>query len=121
MFLVSLQHHIQVHHGSPGPQIHIPQSDPHKRPYQHYHDMPPSHNQYPPPHRMASSGYHHKESVMQNGAMGHMMPGKSRPFTGSTSRKQSYKGIVQQNRRDPDMQYVDPPQEFLFHATKDSK
>lgn len=120
---MSLQHHVQVHHSSQGPQIHIPQSDSHKRQYQHYHDMPSSHNQYPPSHRMTSSGgYHHKESGIQNGGMGHMMPGKNRPFSGgSTSRKQSYKGIVQQNRRDPDMQYVDPPQEFLFNATKDSR
>jgi len=114
---MSLQHHVQMHHvtnttsSNNGPQIHIPQSDPHKRPYQHYHDLPPHHSSYPPHH-----GPYHKDGV-PNGS--HMA--SKRPPAGSTSRKQSYKGIVQQNRRDADMQYVDPPQEFLFTATKDSK
>ena len=113
-----------MHHGSSGPQIHIPQTDPHKRQYQHYHDMPPpgSHHQYQPHHSL--SGYHHKDGI-SNGGMSHVPHSKSSRIpgmgSGATSRKQSYKGIVQQNRRDPDMQYVDPPQEFLFNATKDSK
>lgn len=115
---MSLQHHVQIHHGVNGPQIHIPQQDSHKRQYQHYHDIPPhsSHHPYPSHH----ATYHHKDS-MSNGGMPHMSHKSSRPPAGSTSRKQSYKGIVQQNRRDADMQYVDPPQEFLFNATKDSK
>jgi len=122
----SLQSHIQVHHGnSGGPQIHIPHSDAHKRQYQHYHDMPPHHS-YPSTHhnmQPPSSGYHHKETAAQNGSSINQQHShsKSRPVSGSTSRKQSYKGIVQQNRRGADMQYVDPPQEFLFDATKESK
>ncbi|XP_065661790.1 metastasis-associated protein MTA3 [Hydra vulgaris] len=110
---MSLQHHIQAHHERNGPQIHIPQTDPHKRSFQHYHDMPPpaAHNQYQPFH--STSSYSHKDS---NGSL---VSHKPRLPVGATSRKQSYKGI--QNRRDPDMQYVDPPQEFLFNASKDSK
>lgn len=108
-------------HNSGNPQIHIPQKDGHKRQqYQHYHDMP-SHHQYPmhhgPPH-------HFKDNNLNGGVSRSGPPHANKPSripTGATSRKQSYKGIVQQNRRDADMQYVDPPQEFLFNATKDSK
>ena len=83
--------------------------------------MPPpgSHHQYPQHH--PPPNYHHKDGL-PNGNMPIMShKSNSRLPTGATSRKQSYKGIVQQNRRDADMQYVDPPQEFLFNATKDSK
>lgn len=132
--VVSLQHHIQMNHGgrdsdrsgdsrdhSGNTQIHIPQKDGHKRqPYQHYHDMP-SHHQYPMHH---GHPHHYKESnlngVSRSSGGSHGAKASRLP-TGATSRKQSYKGIVQQNRRDADMQYVDPPQEFLFNATKDSK
>lgn len=127
--LVSLQHHIQIHHANAtassggGPQIHIPQTDGHKRQYQqhHYHDMPPpgAHHQYPPHHNAASGGYHNKDGLPNGNAPPNAH--KSRPQSGATGRKQAYKGIVKQNRRDADMQYVDPPPEFLFNATKDSK
>ena len=77
--------------------------------------MPPQHQSYsshhPPP------GQHYPE---HNGG-GKVLGKSTRTHTGSTSRKQSYKGIVQQNRKDPDLQYVDPPQEFLFNATKESR
>jgi len=121
---MSLQHHIQIHHSvsnSGGPQIHIPQTDPHKRQYQHYHEMPPpgSHHQYPQHH--PPPVYHHKDNLSNGNLPAISSKSNSRLPTGATSRKQSYKGIVQQNRRDADMQYVDPPQEFLFNATKDSK
>lgn len=123
---MSLQHHVQIHHSnnttSSAPQIHIPQTDPHKRQFQqHYHDMPPpgTHHQYPQHH--PPPGYHHKDGQLPNGNVAMSHKSSSRLPTGATSRKQSYKGIVQQNRRDADMQYVDPPQEFLFTATKDSK
>lgn len=128
---MSLQHHIQMNHSNQtsggGPQIHIPQTDGHKRQYQqqqqqHYHDMPPpgSHHQYPSHH--SNSGYHHKDGL-PNGNMPPISHSKtsSRPPSGATSRKQSYKVIVKQQRRDDNMQYVDPPPEFLFNATKDSK
>lgn len=116
---VSLQHHMQMHHTNKGsereppPQIHIPHKDGHKRYHQqHYHDMPPQ--SYPQHH---PSNQHYGDA---NGGVKSSV--KSRALTGgSTSRKQSYKGIVQQNRRDPDMQFVDPPQEFLFNATKESR
>lgn len=122
---VSLQHHMQMHHHiggisereHPAQQIHIPQKEPHKRHYQHYHDIP-SHHQYPPPHHASSGGPHYQEA---NGSRMNPPTSKSRLQTAGSTRKQSYKGIVQQNRRDPDMQYVDPPQEFLFNATKESK
>jgi len=125
---ILLQHHMQIHHGNAGPQIHMPPPpDPHKRHLQPYHhEMPPhAHPQYQPSHPHPPAPYQHRD-VMPNGHMqGHMPPQRhSRPgmsSSGGTSRKQSYKGIVQQNRRDADMQYVDPPQEFLFTATKDSK
>ena len=110
---------MQIHHVAAGSsespaQIHIPQKDGHKRPYQHYHDLPPQH-QYP--HSTTNHHYQDtKESVPKSN-----QSKSSRLPTGSTSRKQSYKGIVQQNRRDLDLQYVDPPQEFLFNATKESK
>ena len=116
---VSLQHHMQMHHTNKGsereppPQIHIPHKDGHKRYHQqHYHDMPPQ--SYPQHH---PSNQHYGDA---NGGVKSSV--RSRALTGgSTSRKQSYKGIVQQNRRDPDMQFVDPPQEFLFNATKESR
>jgi len=115
---VSLQHHMQMHHTDReqvAPQIHVPQKDGHKRHYQqHYHDMPPQHQSYSSHHPMNQ----HYPDV--NGGS-RSLAKSSRTPTGSTSRKQSYKGIVQQNRRDPDLQYVDPPQEFLFNATKESR
>lgn len=123
---VSMQHHMQMHHKKssdreqpPPPQIHIPQKDGHKRynqhhqQQQHYHDMPP---QSYPPHHPSNQHYADANGGSKSSSL------KSRAVSGgSTSRKQSYKGIVQQNRRDPDMQFVAPPQEFLFNATKESR
>jgi len=110
---------MQIHHVAAGSsesaaQIHIPQKDAHKRPYEHYHDLPPQHQYL---HSTSSQHYHDTKP----GAVKANLSKSSRPPTGSTSRKQSYKVIVQQNRRDLDLQYVDPPQEFLFDATKESK